>query len=117
MLIHTCLLTADNLSYMCFPWKIQCLGGRKIIKWAFYRNVFASAGGKGKQTFLDPESKIGSCCVMDTLGSITSLYQVIQEYLIFSVGQGLQEIVSLIRSLDTLEKQASISTIFFLCFA
>lgn len=47
------------------------------------------------------ESKIGSCCVMDTLGSITSLYQVIQEYLIFSVGQGLQEIVSLVRSLDT----------------
>lgn len=30
------------------------------------------------------ESKIPSCCVMDTLGSITSLYQVIQEYLILS---------------------------------
>lgn len=41
---------------------------------------------------------------MDPLGSITSLYQVIQEYLILSVGQGLQEIVSLIRSLDTLGK-------------
>lgn len=50
------------------------------------------------------ESKVGSCSVMDTLGSITSLYQVIQEYLICSVGQGLQEIVSLIRSFDTLGK-------------
>lgn len=30
------------------------------------------------------ESKIPSCCVMDTLGSITSLYQVIQEYYILS---------------------------------
>lgn len=30
------------------------------------------------------ESKIPSCCVIDTLGSITSLYQVIQEYLILS---------------------------------
>ena len=48
------------------------------------------------------ESKIGSCCVTDTLGSVTGLYQVIQEYLIFSVGQGLKEIVSLVRSLDTL---------------
>lgn len=64
------------------------LGRKKMTYWAdIYRNAFASAGGKGKQTFL--KSKIGSCCVMDTLGSITSLYQVIQEYLIFSVGQGL----------------------------
>lgn len=54
---------------------------------------------------------------MDTLGTITSLYQVIQEYLIFSVGQGLQEIVSLMRSLDTLGKQASIGMLFFLRFA
>lgn len=30
------------------------------------------------------ESKIHSCCVMDTLGSITSLYLVIQEYPILS---------------------------------
>lgn len=30
------------------------------------------------------ESKSRSCCVMDTLGSITGLYQVIQEYFVLS---------------------------------
>lgn len=41
---------------------------------------------------------------MDPVGSITSFYQVIQEYLMLSVGQSLQEVVSLTRSLDTLGK-------------
>lgn len=29
MLIHTCFLTADYVSYIWFLWKIQSLGGRK----------------------------------------------------------------------------------------
>lgn len=92
-----------NICFSCvhFLWQVQSLGGRKSqndLSMAMFLLLQVAREGM----FL--KSKIGSCCVMDPVGSITSFYQVIQEYLVLSVGQGLQEIVSLTRSLDTLGK-------------
>lgn len=40
MMIHTCLLTADCLSYVWFLWKIQSLGGGKSQNGLLFMEMF-----------------------------------------------------------------------------